>query len=313
MRKIICLFFIFITTLEGRSQSYIPMLTDSNYWDLAYSVVGMVCNEFGTNGGGPYRYQIDGDTLINGIAYKKFKYYEFIRVSQISGPNCPPFYLDTVSHPGGFMREDTALQKVYLYTGGTLQEELWYDFDVQVGDSVDYGMGWPTSGPFSVDTIYYITTPDGLIRKVIQCNDANISLCGFYIEGIGGIAGPFLPPYYVFEEGYWLMCAGIYNQQSLFSLYGNASYYCGALTSAIDEYSDNFLNVTPNPAKDYILIDAGIYPVDVTISDIFGKTIQKYNLQSSQSIDISILSPAAYFVSISGAMNKQTSKMIIKL
>jgi len=315
MKKIICFIFLGLACAgsEVRSQSYIPMLTDSAYWDLAYSVVGMVCNEFGPNGAGPYRYRIDGDTLVNGTAYKKFRHYEFHRVSQNPGPNCPPFYLDTVGFPGGdLMREDTVAQKIYVYNQGTQQEELWYDFDVQVGDSVDYGIGWPTSGPFSVDTIYFITTPDGLSRKVIQCNDAAISLCGFYVEGIGGISGPFLPPYYVFEEGWWLMCAGIYNQ-SLLSPVGNFSYYCGALTSSLNEYSSNFLNISPNPAVEFIDVTSGIYPVDVTISDMYGKKLKTYHLESSQSIDISDLSAAVYLVSIMDAGSHLTTKKIIKL
>ena len=55
-----------IKPISAISQNYIPMLTDSLYWDIAYADMNqIICESFGAPGSGTFRYKLDTDTIIN--------------------------------------------------------------------------------------------------------------------------------------------------------------------------------------------------------------------------------------------------------
>ena len=105
MKSKLILFLFVINGLVLQGQTYQKFLNDSLYWDVAYVEMGYICGGYGPVG--PWRVFIDGDTVIKNISYAKFSRYNFISIFQ--QVNCPPFYVDTVSHPftNFFMREDT--------------------------------------------------------------------------------------------------------------------------------------------------------------------------------------------------------------
>jgi hypothetical protein len=296
---ILVCFLSFVSNFESRAQSYIPMLNDSLFWDVAYYDMNVIiCSEFGNQGSGPYRYALDGDTTINGTIYKKFKSYSFFTLLPQPSPNCSPFAIDTIPSPSwnifSFMREDTVNKIVYKYDTFNAQEYLWYNFDAQIGDTITY----PELGIFIVDTIYNIITLDGKTRKYFGCNNAASNLCAFYIEGLGGKAGPFHDPFDIFEFGPWLMCIGDLNQTPIYSPFGIS--YCYNFTTNIESIIDNAspVSIFPNPVESNLKFDNLPLHANILIFDSYGKQVADYEHVNYNNISTSSLIPGLYFVYI---------------
>ena len=94
---------------SGISQNYHPIIKNNKSWDQVYAVYGACWTSCA-------RYEfIDGETYINGVAYRNSVGYPFIGTP---GPNmtiCPPYSIS--NQPSAFvrMREDTLAKKgIYL-------------------------------------------------------------------------------------------------------------------------------------------------------------------------------------------------------
>lgn len=87
-----------------------------------------------------------------------------------------------------------------------------------------------------------------MTRRFYYCNNqVTGNLCGDFTEGIGGTAGPFLPPFYYFETGYWLMCA----KNGTTSLTG---WSCYNFITGLQKLSSEQFQIIPNPAIDHLQI-----------------------------------------------------------
>ena len=274
--------FTFLSSVRSNGQGYIPMLNDSLYWDVSYANMFAFCSAYGFVG--PYRYAIDSDTIINGTTYKKFKSFTFINLNIQPAPNCPPFAVDTLVSPNinnaYYLREDTIDKKVYLMDQTFSQEYLWYDFDAQVGDSIVY----PGFGTFYIDSIFNITTLDGVTRKYFDSIDPLNPIYGYYIEGIGGTMGPFHPPWHVFEFGPWLMCVSDISENPIFTPI-SPSGTCYNFITGIEsiEQQLKLINVYPNPTQGVINV-TGLKPSqELIIYDTTGRKLKQFaKIDSSQ-------------------------------
>lgn len=287
----------FLFFYEAKSQNYLPMLNDSQYWDVAYYDMNVIiCSEFGNPGSGPYRYSLDGDTVINGTGYKKFKSYSFFSLQTQPSPNCSPFAIDTIPSPSWnilfFMREDTVSKKVFRYDIVDLQEYLWYDFDAQIGDTIHY----PELGDFIIDTTYNIITLDGKTRKYFGCNNSPSNLCAYYIEGLGGVGGPFHEPFNIFEFGPWMMCISDLNQNSIYSPVGVSNCYNFITNVESIGNHPNSITLFPNPVEDYLSFTNLPLNSGILIFDIFGREIANYENVISNRISTQNLVQGIYFV-----------------
>ena len=285
---------------KALSQTYIPLLTDSIYWDVSYyDMFVTICTEYNDPGKGPYRYTLDGDTTINGTVYKKFKSYSFYSLQQQPSPNCPPFaiqtYTSTSIFNNGFLREDTATRKVYSYDVITSIENLLYDFNAQIGDTINY----PIYGDFVVDTVFNIVTSDGKTRKYFGGNNNPFPSGDFYIEGLGGVGGPFHSPFAFFEFGPWLMCISDLNQNQIYQ--PDVNVLCYNFTTGLNSNNEDnfFLKVEPNPASNFINIK--VNPIfgeidQISFHDLLGNIV----LTSKESNPISTqnLQSGIYFIKV---------------
>ena len=300
---------------EGKAQAYIPLLNDSIYWDVSYyDMFVMFCTEYNDPGKGPYRYSLDGDTIINGTNYKKFKSYSFYSLQQQPSPNCPPFAIQTFTSTSffnyGFLREDTTARKVYTYDINSSIENLLYDFNTQIGDTLNY----INNGYFIVDTIYNIVTLDGKTRKFVGSNTfGNISY-DYFIEGLGGIAGPFHYPFSVFEFGPWLMCTSDLNQNQIYQ--PNLNVFCYNFATGInsipnDQYT---LKIEPNPSTDYvnILVNQLFGNIDqVVFHDLLGNVV--LSQKQSNKISTQNLQSGIYFIKVQNENGKMATVKYQKL
>jgi hypothetical protein len=72
----------------------------------------------------------------------------------------------------------------------------------------------------------------------------------------------------------------------------------------------------PQPATDHVTIHLDLIPGDIVHAELFsseGKIIRKYTLNNfSQTIDVSSISPGAYFIKLKGSNHQFKSKLFIK-
>ncbi len=281
-----------VNTIHIQAQNYIPMLNDSLYWDVAYGVNDPnPCAIFGVNG--PVRYKIGADTTINGTIYKQMNGYPF----HLWSPGCTSFYVDTISQPLSiYLREDTVSKQVYSFDTFSQLERLLFDFSLQQHDSIF--LPGPNNNYFYVDTLYTITTIDGISRKYFECfprpNQGTTG--GFYIEGLGGAMGPFERPYNLFEEGYWLLCISDIHQSPVYGFTWNCFNFVTGLS--FHDETGKILNVFPIPASERIFVEG--FPLNsyVTIVTPLGEIVHNKNILSEPSIDISNFKSGIYYMII---------------
>ncbi|GHT01491.1 hypothetical protein AGMMS49525_02330 [Bacteroidia bacterium] len=144
--------------------AYIPMLIPGNQWTEL-----IVINPMNPYTSSSYNIVIElgNDTIIEGV-----KYTQMIEYSNRVLPS-----LGDTSVYISYIREDTTTQKVFYLYGE--EEELLYDFQLQVGDSVDYSYYRER-----VEKVDFVEI-GGILRKRITLayDTAN------YIEGIGCLDG----------------------------------------------------------------------------------------------------------------------------
>lgn len=304
MKKLLS-FCILIFLLNGISvgQSYHKVINDTLFWDVAIAEMGYICGPYSDFG--PWRYKFNGDTVINNTNYSKFIGYEHFSINHPSPPKCTPFYVDTnsTSAPLIFMREDTINRKVYRYDGYNDVESLWYDFSAEQGDTIVY----PWYGEFIVDTVFEILTNDGVNRKYFECYG---ELGGFYIEGIGGIGGPFDEPFYYFEAGTWLMCVKGHQDQII---WGTDCYdFTTNISSPVS--SNPHIEIYPNPTQSTITIELPTQPsnnIFLTLSNTNGQQLIIQPLTELQTeINISHLPAGIYIVKVWNDKDVMVQKVI---
>lgn len=83
--------------------------------------------------------------------------------------------------------------------------------------------------------------------------------------------------------------------------------FCDQLVPAPDVAMRYDLDISPNPAKDMVVIEwqAGIY-ADVVIFDVYGKPVTQFRASGGRRyLDVSDWSAGTYFVQVDGAMSKK--------
>jgi Domain of unknown function (DUF4465)/Secretion system C-terminal sorting domain len=100
----------------------------------------------------------------------------------------------------------------------------------------------------------------------------------------------------------------------------NPSYFCldnfttrDNFTGIVDvNTNQNSLNVYPNPAKDFIVIDGLNNQAEILIFDLSGREMLKQNVLNGEKISVSTLSKGIYFLQINNESKVQTKKLIIE-
>lgn len=184
MRKHLLFTFLLFSIFQLRAQQYIPLLDSINRWTVvgnwipvrissSHSICTYPFSPFGSNS----YFQTNGDTNLNNITYKKL-----MITDQFS--TCI----------AGFLREDSLARKVYFVNTIGGNEELIYNFSLNVGDSIPlnfYQSGFYTSGNFTVDSISIITITAGQRRIFYLTNHTQPSYSLEWIEGAGSPEHPF--------------------------------------------------------------------------------------------------------------------------
>ena len=166
MKKLLLLLFFPLMSLS--QQTYNEMLTHDIEWQLTSCNNGCITDV----------YFIDGDTIYNGYNYFILNGYHFISKT---------FWL----------REDIQNQRVYmsLVNNNIRKEVLLYDFDLEIGDSINISN--PMSpfvtnpGYYIVDSLVSLELQNGLYYEVFYLSSSssvNINESAVWIEGIGSLS-----------------------------------------------------------------------------------------------------------------------------
>src|SRR5258705_7649220 len=148
MKKLLLLLAtIFTLTANAQTSVYHPFPDSSAIWN--FHTTQWICN-FGGTIHSYYSITISGDTLISSQVYHKLL-TPFVQ-SIIMG-NCTPYIYSGYK---GAIRQDTADRKVFFVPPSASNEQLLYDFNMQVGDTVKgYLESWalPSDTVQSIDSV----------------------------------------------------------------------------------------------------------------------------------------------------------------
>ena len=166
MKKLL-LVLLCVPLMTLSQQTYNEMLTHDIEWQLTSCNNGCITDV----------YFIDGDTIYNGYNYFILNGYHFISKT---------FWL----------REDIQNQTVYmsLVNNNIRKEVLLYDFDLEIGDSINISN--PMSpfvtnpGYYIVDSLVSLELQNGLYYEVfyLSSSSVNINESAVWIEGIGSLS-----------------------------------------------------------------------------------------------------------------------------
>lgn len=255
-----------------------------------------------------YRYErlalTEEDTIIDGKSYKKL--YSFTERE---------FDIETATFVCGIRENEN--KQVFVASYHNQQEFLLYDFSLTEGDSIlaesngEYDLYFNVT---DVDTIDY----NGVERRKITLQFYNYAWVT-WIEGIGNIEGLLMDwrSYTMAMDpmpNVRLRCYE-YNEECLYSdfSFNESIYDCYTplYTGLEENETQNNILLYPNPAKERLYINTSIPIKQMTICNLLGQEIQKYNnLETTSSINISGLNEGVYFVKIYTEKVVHTTKII---
>lgn len=276
----------------GFSQNYLPMAVENAHW-IMYAI--------GENSPQHYVVSVKGDTVINGILYKKTWRQQIESDATAPIDFHPPFQVLPPVLIGAMRDEVTAQQVHYVsfesfYTENDTCDQfddwLIYDFSMNAGDTVGGCLQYYASSPQTVNT----TTNESLWgqdRKVMECEDCSARM----VEGIGTDMGPF---WRIFAFPHPAKPSFLHDYCAL------EDAYCGLqpVSSTRQLLANWEIELSPNPATDLltIILPEG-QPSTFTLSgfDISGKMVLEKTVQDghfSVQVPVANLPAGMYFLTV---------------
>lgn len=226
---------LFFVLLGFQAFAYVPMLQESHYWR---SLEGGWLPSLVT-------YQVEGSSVMAGQEYARIQNY-YGEVGENMGS-------------GYFMREDAESEQVWLRWNEDTSEILYYDFSLEVGDSVTFSDCNIQATCISVELVMMA---DGISRKHITVEEMGGWYQELWIEGIGSLNGPIAPGAFfcIADWDPFLQC--FYNNQELVFTAPNVQEPCSETNVGEHDQSNweflaqgNLLQLKGNTRVNYQLID----------------------------------------------------------
>lgn len=243
-----------------------------------------------------YWIKFQGDTLINDLVYNK--------VLQADDSLHSDWYVN------GFIREDIAFQKVYLFDDYNQMDRLLYDFILEQGDSILTGDGESYA---KVDTIIY--EPFGNSTDILK--QIYFDSGGRWIEGIGSLWGVMegLNAFFITGEITELVC--YYENNNL--VYHNPEFKtCFPDSTAVSVSmfgNKKDIEIFPNPASDKITIySQNTRILEVEIYDLTGTCLYRNLIAGSNRIDLNTdnFPKGMYVLKVRDERDKISRKIVIQ-
>lgn len=268
------------------AQNYMPFPTSSDsavWFESAWSNSG---------GGGYYELYSNGDTTIDGLAYTKiYRKYD----ASIAG-----FYWAAI-------REHNKV--IYLrdvYYENLVADTILYDFNVQVGDTLNWFGTGITSNPVQVLSIDSVQV-NGNYQKRLELATQVFSSAFYVVEGIGSNKG-LIPIYLEFEQTQDLHCFRLNSNIIWQDNWSNSGCY----VSTKELKSNSKITINPNPTTDFF---------NLTFETIESRTFMIFNQlgqvvlneQSNDSdvrLDVQTLPKGFYVLAIQTEKGTVTKKIV---
>ncbi len=295
MKKHVLLLLILTASITAYTQSYYPLIRPALVWQILDGDGSQICQ---LSGGGSFYFQ--GDTIISGYQYKIIREYSIIPVN--TGPFCPPFMVDGSSSTigGPFIREDTTAKKVFVYDQNSNSDVLLYDFNLNVGDTLNSTYAGQGS-ILIVDSVKTIVLLNGDLRKIFYLNNNE-----YYIESIGGSQGLQFP--LVQALGFWKVPSCM-SENNIF-LWGTQCF------GFVGINENNYLkpiNVFPNPFSSSISFSSLYYDeLQVIVYDLYSRVLLKQSISNSTVINTESLLSGIYSYEIFNQNVLLTKGRIVK-
>jgi hypothetical protein len=285
--------------LAGQSQTnlYHPFPDSNAVWNFNYFWACMgsdPTNDF-------FSVTYSGDTVIGSNIYHKL-YIPFI-LHQSAG-TCGG---ETPGYKGA-IRHDGLNKKVFFVSPSSASEELLYDFNLQVGDTVQGYLGSFALPADVVQEIDSVLTGNSYRKRWIINTCYNISL----IEGIGSTYGLIQPSPGCITDlpDYTFTCF----RQNGETLYPDTTAACELITSAepgmlpVVEFT-----IAPNPCRGSFTIDFGnsTTATGIRLTNIEGKIIRDEPVNGRLMITIDNLRGGTYILTVTDRSRSTASRRII--
>ncbi len=235
-----------------------------------------------------YRLYMKGDTVWNGKTYHKIWQEGINELPPQLGGN------EVLDRLHCLLREENA--KFYTLFENQTQEQLLYDFDLNVGDIVYFNTPYQV-----VDSITTFKFGNETRKKFHLSSQKYLARYTTLLEGIGSEVG-ISPDYNIFEGGKSLIC---YLQNN--SLYERWDNSC-TLTADETSPTTSTFKCYPNPAKDVLYLDFEGSNTGLHFIQLYNALGQLLLSQTSEgaknSLDISTLPKGLYLVKVLGKVGK---------
>jgi hypothetical protein len=299
MKTLISFFALLISVISFGQRSIYHPFPDSNsswnyYFQQSMCVFGTASEE--------YSFIISGDTTINSQILHKLS---IPYVSFFTTGTCTQIH-----YPGykGAIRQDVLNKKVYIVPPTSTTEELLYDFNMALGDTVQ---GYLASYSGTYDTVL-------LIDSVLVGNDyrkrwyINDWYEIYLIEGIGSTYGLLenSPGYSTDADYYNLNC---YMEQDQ-TLYPDTNTNCNLITSIKDIGTvKDHVKIFPNPSKGSFSVEFQ-QPKDIkciSLEDIVGNKILQKEINGQRIVYLDNIPTGTYILTITDRNNGYINRKII--
>jgi len=280
--KLLIIALVVCSNVFSQTNVYKPFPVGSAVWSMSKQSM---------SGLSYYQYKTSGDTLIGISIYKKVLYSYSLN---------NPFNFGAFTFKFAY-RNDSINKKVYYLdvTGGLNKDTLWYDFNLNIGDTVKSTYSY---GRYNINK-----------DRVVQSIDS-VSICGAYhkrfkfnctdnesalVQGAG-----FLDNFIHSErdndcpfEPVWVYSSGL-----------STCYF----TNVRDYFKDNQIKLYPNPASSELKINTSLQIHEYTILNNIGSVILKGNLLDAQSINVSSITDGLYIIKLEDKSGNQYQSKFIK-
>jgi hypothetical protein len=298
MKRTLLSILIFVTHISNAQTSvYHPFPDSAAIWNFHFS---QYCFSDG-NGDENYSITFSGDTLINSQKYHK------ITIPFVQSFSTGICVSGKVVGYRGAVRQDKINKKVFYIPPANSSEQLLYDFNMQIGDTVRSFIE-PTTKYADVVKAIDSVLVGSTYRKRWEINPGYHI---YFIEGIGSTYGLIeSSPGGVDFPGYSITCF----QQDKVGLYPSAIGTCELISSvnSIVKEKEGF-NIYPNPGKDNVCLT--INTIEKTLLQVFdltGKLMLAEFLQNERStIDVSRLPQGVYNLCVSNNESKGNKRLVI--
>lgn len=252
-----------------------------------------------------YYFMAGEDTIFNG-----FKYYKLLYSGSVYDYQNPEIEWSFFE----FIRQDTSLRRLYVYTGNPQNpEELWYDFNATVGDSInEEAIKTRTNPPVVVGSDTIEVPFSDSIRVLVteepgydNCNRETLEL----YDGIGSNFGfnNFVQLPFGSIDQFCLVC---YAKKDRMVYSGSSDFqFCDKITS-IQEHSKNSdlsYNIYPNPVAEgqKRLSIEGVFlkQSDIVIINALGEILYQSKIQGNNpKINLPKLQAGLYYLKIGNSL-----------